>query len=246
VLNEHLRFVPHLFPALLMIAIPMNTPASTFSGNLTLTVTFPAPNPNTLTVTALNDAFLPNATSMSVGNSGITQAGNPTTNFAGNTLTFTSGPIAGFAIGNGASASAVSFGSSQTIDLDNLTAGMLMVSLSGTYSYSLAATAGPGEAAGASFSFELDNTTNPATITVLGPVESAVVAPPNSSASCQACVLGPVALTIAPGITAINLDPFVSGEATSPEPSSLIPLACIAGALLAKRKRVQRRKTVTT
>jgi hypothetical protein len=214
---------------------------STFSADLTVSLTFPAPIVNMLAVTTPNptDAFLPGAVASATGDAGVTQAANPTSNFANNTLTFTAGPIAGFAGSGGGSAQAVSFGTSQTINLNNLTMGMLMIQLSGTYTYHLAATAGPSGAAGASFSFEVDNTSDPTTVVLYGPTQNAVIAPPNSTAMCNNCAIAAFNVAIPPGITSINVDPFVSGEAfnMAPEPSMLIPVCCVVAGILAISRR---------
>jgi hypothetical protein len=172
----------------------------------------------------------------------VTQSADPTSDFANNTLTFTAGPVAGSAglAGGMGSAQAVSFGTSQTINLDNLTMGMLMIQLSGTYTYNLAATAGPGGTAGAAFSFEVDNTTNSTTVVLFGPTQNAVVAPPNSTAMCNNCAIAAFTFAIPPGVTSINVDPFVSGEAfAAPEPSMLIPIGCLVAALLMIRRRAR-------
>jgi hypothetical protein len=170
------------------------------------------------------DKFLPNAVSYASGNAGVTQAANPTSTFMNNVLTFTAGPIAGWAGPGIGYASAVSYGTSQTINLDNLTAAPIVIPLSGTYTFSLAATANSGEAAGAAYSFQIDNTTNPATVTLFGPQQFAVVAPPNSSSTCMNCAIAAFNVTLPPGVTSINLDPFVSGNAyaNTPEPSTIV------------------------
>lgn len=215
---------------------------STFSADLTVNLTFPAPIVNVLDVTTPDptDAFLPSAVSSATGDAMVTQSADPTSNFANNTLTFTAGPIAGSAGSGGGSAQAVSFGASQTISLDNLTMGMLMIELSGTYTYNLAASAGPGGTAGAAFSFQIDNTTSPTTVVLFGPTQNAVVAPPNSTAMCNNCVIAPFTFAIPPGVTSINIDPFVSGEAAAvPEPSMLIPICCVVAALFMIRRRAR-------
>lgn len=216
---------------------------STFSADLTVSLTFPAPIVNMLAVTTPNptDAFLPGAVASATGDAGVTQAANPTSNFANNTLTFTAGPIAGFAGSGGGSAQAVSFGTSPTINLNNLTLGMLMIQLSGTYTYHLAATSGPSGTAGAAFSFEVDNTSNPTTVVLFGPIQNAVLAPPDSTAMCNNCAIAAFNVALPPGITSINVDPFVSGEAfnMAPEPSMLIPVCCVVAGILAVRRRAR-------
>lgn len=214
-------------------------PISTFGANLTVTVMFPVPVANMLDVTTPDptDAFLPAATELASGNAGVTQAVNPTSVFAGNMLTFTAGPIAGFAGPGVGTASAVSYGTSQTVNLNNLTMDALTVQLSGTYTYSLAATAGPGGAAGAAFSFQIDNNTNPTTVVLFGPQQNGVVAPPDSTAMCNNCAIAAFDVALPPGVTSINIDPFVSGEATSvPEPSTIVLVLSVPAVICLMKK----------
>jgi hypothetical protein len=213
--------------------------ASSFSANLTVNVVFPSSLADVLTVTPQMDAFLPPPVGKATGIAGVTKLGAPTSNFAKNTLTFTAGPIAGFAGPGVGSASAVSFGTSQSVQLDDLLAVMLPITLSGNYTYSVASMAQDMGAAGASVSFQIDNITTGNTI--YGPVQMAVVSPPDSSANCKNCKIGALKFMIPPGVTSIEIDPFVSGKASSvPEPSDI--LAALCGLCLIAAARIRRKR----
>lgn len=217
--------------------IPANATAS-FTASLTVNLTFGAPAG--VAVATANDAFLPNAVCLAMGVAGNTQCTNPTSAFAANTLTFTAGPIQGWAGPGVGSASGVSFGTSETISLTNVTAGALMVRLSGTWTSNLATTSKPGGSAGASYSFEVDNTTGGMVTALFGPQEFAVLSPPSpANNTCTNCPIAAFNVAVpAMSFVTINIDPFVSGKATStPEPSALLPLLGIVTAGWFRRRR---------
>ena len=230
---------------LLAAAVAIGAPAaaladtmSTFAANLSVTLTFTGAVPANLAVASaavsclpadlVNNACLPNAVIFVDGNAGVTQAVAPTSvfNAATNTLTFTAGPIAGFAGPGEGYSSAVSYGTSQTINLTNTGAARLRVRITGNYTYSLSATAAlnPQAAAGASYFFRIDNTTNPNLTVPIFTQGLAVVAPPDSSSSGNNVAIPNINLFIAAGATSsINLDPFVSGNAYDvPEPYTIV------------------------
>ena len=217
--------------------IPANATAS-FTASLSVSLTVAAPAG--VAVASANDAFLPNAVCLAMGVAGNTQCTNPTSAFAANTLTFTAGPIQGWSGPGVGSASGVSFGTSETIALTNITAGALMVRMAGTWTSNLATTSKPGGSAGASYSFEVDNTTGGMMTALFGPQEFAVLSPPSpASNTCTNCPIAAFNLAVpAMSFVTINIDPFVSGKAIStPEPSALVPLLGIATAGWFRRKR---------
>jgi hypothetical protein len=212
--------------------------ASSFSANLTVNVVFPSSLADVLKVTPQKDAFLPAPVGKATGTAGV-MLKPPTSNFANNTLTFTAGPITGFAGPGFGSASAVSFGTSRSVQLDDLLPIMLPITLSGNYTYSVASMAQDMDVAGASVSFQIDNITTGNTI--YGPVQMAVVSPPDSSATCKNCRIGALKFMIPPGVTSIEIDPFVSGKASSvPEPSDI--LAALCGLCLIAAARIRRKR----
>jgi hypothetical protein len=215
---------------------------STFSASLTVNLTFPAPVLGVLGVST-TAAFLPPAVKMASGEAMATAA-NPTSMFANNVLTFTAGPVSGMAGPGRGEAQAVSFGTSETVVLTNKTAAALTKMLSGTYTYSLAAAAGaPSGVAGAAYSFQVDNTTDPTTLTLFGPQQNALAEASGSSSTATGTnrPIAAFAVTIpARSFIDITIDPFVSGEAfVAPEPSMLIPVFCAVGALFWIRKRAR-------
>jgi PEP-CTERM motif len=217
--------------------IPANATAS-YTASLSVSLIFAAPRG--VAVGSANDAFLPNAVCLAMGVAGNTQCANPTSAFAANTLTFTAGPIQGWSGPGVGSASGVSFGTSETISLTNVTAGALNVRLSGVWTSNLATTAKAGGVAGASYSFEIDNTTGGMMTALFGPQEFAVLSPPSpSSNTCTNCPIAAFNVAVpAMSFVTINIDPFVSGKAIStPEPSSLLPLLGVAAAAWLRRRR---------
>jgi hypothetical protein len=210
---------------------------ATYSANLTVSLTFPVIP--LLGVASLNDAFLPNAVCLAMGVAGNTSCTNPTSRFAANTLTFTAGPVAGFAGPGVGFASGVSFGTSETILLTNLTGAPLVVPLMGTYNYSLATTAIGMTSAGAAVSFQIDERLMLGGMpTTLFSISDAIVSPPNNSKNVNGNFMVNTMNIPNNGSLLINIDPFASGDAKSPtpEPSAFVPLLTLATAGWLKRK----------
>jgi hypothetical protein len=220
--------------------IPANATAS-YTASLSVSLMFTAPAG--VAVATANNPFLPNAVCLAMGVAGNTQCANPTSAFANKTLTFTAGPIQGWSGPGVGSASGTSFGTSETISLTNVTAGALMVRLAGTWTSNLATTSGPGGSAGASYSFEIDNTTGGMTTALFGPQQFAVLSPPSpASNTCTNCPIAAFNVPVpAMSFVTINIDPFVSGKAIStPEPSTLVPLFGVLTVGLFRRRRSTR------
>jgi hypothetical protein len=236
---------------------PSAIAVATFHADLSVSLTFPPPVVNTFGYAVLLDGWgLPGATA--IGNANA-QAAPPTNNYGMGVLTFTAGPVDGWAGAPFGQAIAVSVGDSHSINLANLTgsgpptppAQIFHAVFGGNYTYNLSTTiAGANESARAEFSFQILNVTTNQII--YGPKSDFV-----TGNQTQAGVVGFAFAVPLPAnsITKIRIDPYVTGWATAsevppppppppppipiPEPSTLFLLSSgLAGIIGLRRKRL--------
>lgn len=227
-----------LYLALILILCSVPLSAASFSASLTVNVGFPAVLPPNVVIAPGAGAVLPNCVVNLIAQPAGGICNNATSNFAGNVLTFTAGPINGFSNPPTGGVTANSTGTSQTIVVTNNNAAAVPFDLSIGFMATLNAAAGALEFASASYGFSV--------LQNAGSIFNA-----SKTLACPACGVAPpvndnprpsiAMLRLPPGATSFVIDPFVNGLAISnleiPEPSSLLLAGAALSALLYKLRK---------